>query len=105
MDADAWRKKDWAEFNERLEYWKNNSAYSSLASDFYFIGLDGERLTYDKNSKTFVAADLPDDVALLAGMAGQDRVEPIVEKIPALVMPVYENPERSPAATPVRITI
>ena len=104
IDAETWRKKDWTEFNDRFDYWKNNSTYPALAADFYLIGQDGERLGYDPNSKTFVPVNLPAEIAKVSDEMNADAIEPVAENIPALIVPVYENFERMPAA-PARVTI
>jgi signal transduction histidine kinase len=108
IDADAWREKGGPEFNQRLAYWKEKSAYPALPSDFYFIGRNGERLAYDPKAEAFTAADLPEKVSKLAGFIDGETIEPVVENIPALVLPVYENLERMPSSAsgkPVRIAI
>jgi signal transduction histidine kinase len=104
IDADTWRKKDWTEFNDRLDYWKNNSTYPALAADFYLIGQDGEHLGYDPNSKTFVPVNLPAEIAKVSDEMNGDQVDPVAENIPALIVPVYENFEHMPAAA-ARVTI
>jgi signal transduction histidine kinase len=106
IDADAWRKNGSAELNQRLDYWKEKSPYPDLPSGFYFIGPNKERLSYDANTKTFVTADVPDEIAKLSDSLGNDTVEPVMENIPALVLPVYENPERmAAAAAPLRVAM
>lgn len=60
-DAETWKKRDWTEFNERLDYWRTNAQYPELISGFYFIPRDGgEVLKYDAASKAFVAVTSPD---------------------------------------------
>ncbi len=101
IDADAWREKGGPEFNQRFAYWKERSAYPALPSDFYFIGLNGERLAYDPKTETFAAAaDLPEEVSKLADSMSGETIEPVAENIPALILPVYENPERVSSAAP-----
>src|ERR1044072_3988064 len=54
INADAWREKGGTEFNQRLADWKEKSAYPALPSNFYFVGLNGERLAYDPKTEAFV---------------------------------------------------
>ncbi|HEV7645782.1 MAG TPA: HAMP domain-containing sensor histidine kinase [Pyrinomonadaceae bacterium] len=108
IDADAWREKGGPEFNQRLAYWKEKSAYPALPSDFYFIGANGERLAYDPSTETFGAANLPDEISKLADSMSGETIEPVVENIPALILPIYESPERVSSTAlgrPVRIAI
>src|SRR5687768_14686533 len=35
-DAETWRRRDWTAFNERYEFWRQNSAYPELITDFYY---------------------------------------------------------------------
>jgi signal transduction histidine kinase len=102
LDADTWRKKDWAAFNGRLDYWKNNSAYPALVTDFYFLRQNEAPLIYQPDSKVFEAGVLPDEIAQIAeSLKKEDGFEPIVDNIPALVMPIYENLDRI-ADVPIR---
>ena len=36
-DADSWKRKDWSAFNERYDFWRENTSYPELISAFYFF--------------------------------------------------------------------
>ncbi len=94
LDAAAWRNKDWTGFNERLDVWKNKSAYPALITDFYFLRQDSAPLVYRPDSKSFETGVLPGDMTqVAAGLKNDEGFDPIADDIPALVMPIYENLE------------
>ena len=33
----VWKEKNWEEFNERFDFWRENTAYPELIKNFYFI--------------------------------------------------------------------
>jgi hypothetical protein len=95
LDADTWKKKDWAPFNKQLDFWKNNSAYPALVTDFYVANEGGEgdvRMAYDPDTKSFVPAKFPDEIAhLFAGLTKDEGFEPVAGNIPALIIPIYQD--------------
>ena len=48
-ESDSWQKKDWTDFNARLDYWRSKTQYPELVKDFYFFdaNADTEPLHYD----------------------------------------------------------
>src|SRR5687768_11899487 len=36
-DESLWEKKDWGQFNERYDFWREKTAYPKLIKDFYFL--------------------------------------------------------------------
>ena len=91
MDADAWEAANWAEFNERYDYWKGRTEYPELISDLVYVGKEPEKmLRYDLAKRTFEAADLPAEIASLrAKFENDDSFKPFYEDAYALVMPVH----------------
>ena len=55
INAEAWKAKNWEEFNARVDYWKKNTAYPTLIKDFYFTENtdDAPLLRYDSEKKAF----------------------------------------------------
>jgi signal transduction histidine kinase len=104
LDAADFKQKNWTEFNDKLDYWKNNSRYPQLVTDFYFIAQNEGPLKYNSESKSFIPAPLPEDIAPLSDkLKKDDGFEAINENIPALIMPVYDNLAlmASPLRTPM----
>lgn len=94
FDAAVWKTKNWQPFNEQLENWKKNSPYPAMISGFYFAGNDGETLAYSEEAKAFVPAALPPELSHVGdGLKTDVAFEPVIENIPALIVPVYEELE------------
>ena len=58
MNAGIWRGKNWKEFNERYDFYKEKTKYPELIKDFYFIELADNPilLKYQKDSREFSSA-------------------------------------------------
>ena len=55
MNAKVWREKNWKEFSERYEFYKEKTVYPELVKDFYFVesGENPTLLKYEKDKKEF----------------------------------------------------
>src|SRR6476620_9833908 len=62
FDAETWRKKDFSEFNNRLDAWREQSAFPALIRDFYFVEND-QLSKFDAGAKTFNSAEWTDELA------------------------------------------
>lgn len=93
INADAWKAKNWEEFNARVDYWKKNTAYPTLIKDFYFTENteDAQLLRYDSEKKAFEPVPwTPELKDLRARFTDEKTYKPIYDDVPALVMPVRE---------------
>lgn len=97
INADAWKAKNWEEFNARVDYWKKNTAYPTLIKDFYFTENteDAPLLRYDSEKKAFEPVPwTPELKDLRARFADEKTYKPIYDDVPALVMPIREMETR-----------
>jgi signal transduction histidine kinase len=97
INADAWKAKNWGEFNERLDYWKKNTSYPTLIKDFYFTENtdDAALLRYDSEKKAFEPVPwTPELKDLRTRFTDEKTYKPIYEDLPALVMLVREMEAR-----------
>jgi signal transduction histidine kinase len=93
LDADSWRAKNWAEFAERYDYWKQKAAYPTLIKEIYFTENrpDAALLRYSIDNKTFDTAEWTPQLNDLRGRFSNEKTfRPVYEDVPALVMPVQE---------------
>ena len=93
INADAWKAKNWEEFNARVDYWKKNTAYPTLIKDFYFTENteDAPLLRYDRKKKAFEPVPwTPELKDLRARFTDEKTYKPVYDEVPALVMPVRE---------------
>ena len=93
LNADVWREKNYAAFNERFDFWRGKTNYPNLIKNFYFTQTadNSTILHYDAEKRNFVQTEWTDKLKnLREKLADEKNFEPIAEEIPALVMPVHE---------------
>jgi signal transduction histidine kinase len=116
LDSDAWCEKDYADFNLRLDFWRERTAYPSLIADFYFVefGAGENILRYDPQSKRFETTIWTEKLnRLKPKIFAENKFEPIAEDVPALLLPVHDEREkinriiaiRTPKAGELRIPL
>jgi two-component system sensor histidine kinase SenX3 len=94
LDADEWHSPNAGAFNERLEKWTSKAAYPGLIRDFYFIQNKSDVLPqhYDRESRTFVPAEMTSDLSeLRARLSDPKNVRMIYEDKFALVVPIHDT--------------
>lgn len=102
-DADSWKKRDWTEFNERLDFWRSNAQYPELVTGFYFIPREGtEVLKYDANSRSFVAVSSPDGEAQAAFARGTEPIKQVDLSTMTLYLPIMDSPAKTIQVVPGR---
>ena len=96
MNADVWREKNWNEFNERYDFYKEKTAYPDLIKDFYFVeaGENPTLLKYQFEKKEFLNAEWNAELNKLKPVLIGDDPASINEEFPALLMPVHEMTEK-----------
>lgn len=96
IDAKNFREKNWSEFNERYNFWREKTAYPELIENFYFVENEsGAILRFSKENKLFEAANWTEDLdKLKPKLSEEESLQPIAEEIPALLMPVREMTDR-----------
>ena len=91
-DESLWQKKDWAQFNERYDFWREKTAYPNLIKDFYFLENISDKavLHYDPAKREFVSANWTEEFGIIKTSAADKKFTPIDEERFALIMPIYE---------------
>lgn len=92
-DADTWKSKDWAAFNERLDYWRSKTTYPTLIRGFYFV--EAKRidpaLKYDSQKREFIPADDSSELRILRERMGDaNNSQSVYADLFALVLPVQD---------------
>lgn len=96
-DAETWKAKDWNEFGKRYEYWKKNSQYPDLVTDFYFFETkaDTRPLHYDVASQAFVEVDeTPELAAVRAKAVDLNNFKPVDAESMTLLLPVHDGSKK-----------
>lgn len=102
-DAETWKKRDWTEFNERLDYWRTNAQYPELITGFYFIPRDGgEVLKYDANTKAFVAVTSPDGDVQTAFARSAEPIKQVDLATTTMYLPIIDSPAKTIHVVPGR---
>lgn len=93
IPVEDWREKNWNEFNQRYDFWRNRATYPDLIRDFYFIELESEKVWhFNRENKSFAPAEWTENLnRLKPKFAAEGNFQPVAEEIPALLMPVREG--------------
>lgn len=96
VDGKFFSEKNWSEFNDRYDFWREKTTYPELIKDFYFVETEsGEILRFNKENRLFESANWTENLNKLKPKLTQDEsLRPIAEEIPALLMPVREMTEK-----------
>ena len=93
-NADTWKKADYAEFNERYDYWKSKTAYPELIREIVFIPAEtsSAMLRYDPLKRTFETAEPSKEIDSIRTQIAADKgAQTFFESDHALSMPIHEN--------------
>ena len=92
-DESVWVNKNWAEFNERYDFWRTKTVYPALIKDFYYIEnrAAGGVWRYDAEKREFAPGGWTDELqAVKTRSADEKTFEPIDEQRYTLVMTIFE---------------
>ncbi len=95
-ESDIWRNRNWAEFNERYEFWRGKTAYPNLIKNFYYWENreNAALLSYDAEKREFVEIVWTDELKKLKTNVDDGKsFQPIQIENYALIMPVQETDE------------
>ncbi|MBA2736810.1 MAG: hypothetical protein H0U50_08505, partial [Pyrinomonadaceae bacterium] len=95
-ESDIWRNRNWAEFNERYEFWRGKTAYPNLIKNFYYWENreNAALLSYDAEKREFVEIVWTDELKKLkTNVVDGKSFQPIQIENYALIMPVQETDE------------
>lgn len=92
MPVESWQSRDWSEFNERLDFYRQKAVYPDLIKNFYFVelGQNAAPLKYRFDQKLFAETEWNDVLTRLQPNITGENPTSISQEIPALLLPVYE---------------
>jgi signal transduction histidine kinase len=96
LPAEIWRARNWAEFNQRYNFWREKTQYPDLIKDFYFVELANQQniSRYNREKGAFETAEWTDALnKTKPNFADEKYFNPIAEDLPALLMPVHVEEE------------
>jgi hypothetical protein len=97
LDAEAWREADYATFNERFDFWLENTNYPNLIKDFYFANsaANSKLLQYDKENGVFRESPWTNELERLRARLSEEKsFAGFDEDLPALMLTVRELENR-----------
>lgn len=97
LEGEVWLAKDWKQFNERFDFWREKTAYKDLIKNFYFINLEDNRsvLRYNKDAQTFENGEIAGNLSkLLPGLKPDGFLQPVEPALSALLMPIHKSGDR-----------
>lgn len=95
-DESLWANKNWAEFNERYDFWRKKTAYPALIKDFYYIENkpDGGVWQFDAEKREFKPGVLTAEMQDIRTRSADEKTfEPVDEAHYTLVMAIFEAPK------------
>ncbi len=92
-DEALWLNKDWAQFNDRYDFWREKTAYPELITDFYYFeNKPGGVLRYDAEKRAFIETGWTDELQNIKAKSTDEKTfEPVDEANFALVMTIFEE--------------
>lgn len=91
VGAETWKSRNFAEFNERYDYWKSKTQYPELIRGFIFVAKGvGPIERYDSAARSFTLSSLPPDLEALRARL-DDTSFSFVDEATALLMPIHEH--------------
>lgn len=91
-----WKERNWSEFADRYDFWRQHTAYPNLIKRFVYADLESNStLVFDPVGHTFAPSDIPPELAALrANLTPDGDTATVADEIPALVMPIHETQEK-----------
>jgi signal transduction histidine kinase len=96
LPVEDWRGKNWNEFSQRYDFWRERAAYPNLIRDFYFVELESRAVwRFNRENKSFETAEWTENLnRLKPKFAAEENFESVDEEIPALLMAVHDGEEK-----------
>ncbi len=96
VGPNTWKNADFAEFNERYDFWKANTAYPTLIRELVYLPKNpgDSSLRYNADGRVFESFDLPPDIAGIRDQVTRSPHTPVLETPLALVLPIRDGERR-----------
>ena len=93
MPSEAWREKNWNEFNQRVAIWRERAAHPNLISDFYFVEAgEAQNLSHFNREKgAFEPTQWTDELNNLKPKLAALGAETVDAENLALLMPIFDT--------------
>jgi signal transduction histidine kinase len=96
-DAAVWRNQDWAEFNERYDFWREKAPYPELIREFVFLPASGtaSAMRYEPERREFVPVEQTPEISALRTTGSNDSAfQPVDVDSMTLLLPIHAMKER-----------
>lgn len=95
-DETLWQKKDWAQFNDRFDFWRKQTSYPNLIKDFYYFENkpDAAVLHYDAEKREFTESVWTEELQNIKQRTADEKTfQPVDDKPLALVVTIFDAPK------------
>lgn len=94
VDPSALKIGNYAEFNERFDYWKTQTAYPTLIKQIVYINKDIESLAYAADKRIFEPIEASDELKQIQAAEERGERQTVLEDQLALVTPLHPTGEK-----------
>lgn len=92
-DAGAWKTKNWAEFNDRYDYWLSQSKYKTLIKEFYYFDAKGVEppSRYNVEARAFQPVEWNDELRVIASRFSDPKnFQPVSADLYTLLLQMHD---------------
>jgi hypothetical protein len=94
VDPSAWKTGNYAEFNERYDHWKTQTAYPTLIKQIVYTNKDTAPLAYSADGRTFEPIEPPEELKQIQAAEENGTRQTVLEDQLALVTPLHPTGEK-----------
>lgn len=94
VDPSALKTGNYAEFNERYDYWKTQTAYPMLIKQIVYINRDIAPLAYSVDKRIFEPVEVSEELKQIQAAEEGGARQTVIEDQLALVMPLHPTGEK-----------
>src|SRR5215203_1914140 len=95
-DETLWQKKDWAQFNDRFDFWRKQTTYPNLIKDFYYFENKPNAAVwhYDAEKREFTESVWTGELQNIKQRTADEKTfQPVDDKALALVVTIFDAPQ------------
>jgi signal transduction histidine kinase len=94
VDPSAWKTGNYAEFNERYDHWKTQTAYPTLIKQIVYLNKDAAPLAYSVDKRTFEPIEPTEELKQIQAAEESGERQTVLDDRLALVMPLHPTGEK-----------
>ena len=94
-ETETWKQKNWTQFNERYDFWRERAAYPDLIKNFYYWDNreNAPLLMYNAEKREFAEVAWTEELKKIQAQAAEKKSSSFQPENFALIMPIQEIEE------------